>query len=250
MSPRTLLAIILHVPLLVALASWYGGAFWSLLLVPWLAVVVWSLVSSSCRWWGPVLAHFPTRSREVLITFQGRLLERELSTIMELMAQYQARGLFFVTGNTAQKQPELLRSLAQAGHVIGTSMLTDDSASYWKLGPRRLHQQLRRCRALLSSALPEGTELRWFRAPGELNHPFAQDALVEQQLERISHSVADDGALLRDGEAVLLRMRRSIHPGAIIRLTLGQLDASGAEALPWLLEELLLWLRGQGYTLG
>lgn len=249
-SPRLPLALLLLQPLCIAVVCWYAGAVWGLLLVPWLLVLLWSLFSPSCRWWGPVLAAFPTRGREVLITFQGQLQEVELAAVLGLLSRYQGRALFILTGHTVQHHADLVRRLALAGHAVGSSMMTDAAARYWKLSPRALRLELRHCRALLTAALPEGTELRWFRAPGEIHHPFAQEALVEQQLERISYSVADDGPVLKDGEAVLLRMRRHIRPGAILQLTLGQRDATGTATLPWLLEELLLWLKGQGYTIG
>jgi peptidoglycan/xylan/chitin deacetylase (PgdA/CDA1 family) len=250
MSRRLLLCELCLLPLQLALVAFFHSPWWLLGLVPLLLLLLWSLFAKKCSWWGPALQHFPTRGREVLITLDAAPHGLELEPVLQLLAHYQARALFFISGRRALQHPELVRRIAEAGHPIGCSMMEADVPSLWSRSPRSLRQEITAARTAILAALPEGTELRWFRSPGDQHHPALHGILQQLKMERIGWVVADDGPTLKDAEQVLLRLRRAVSPGAIILLRHGQKDARGAQTLPWLLEELLLWLKGQSYSLG
>jgi peptidoglycan/xylan/chitin deacetylase (PgdA/CDA1 family) len=245
-----MLCELMLLPLLIIAAGWLWSPWWELLLLPWAGLVGWSLFKKECHWWGGSMDSFPTRGREVLILIDGAPHGMELAPALDLLSQYKARALFMVTGLRAKRHPELVRHIVSAGHAVGCGMLVPDMPEFWRLTPGRLRSELRASVEAVRNAMPEGAELRWFRAPGDLNHPLLQETLVDMQLERVGWTVADDGPLLKDREAVLLRLRQGIRPGAIILLRHGQMDARGEATFLWLLEETLLWLQGQGYSMG
>jgi hypothetical protein len=129
-------------------------------------------------------------------------------------------------------------------------MMDAHAPDLWRRSRRSLNDEITAVKLAVSDSLPDGVEVRWFRSPRDQQNPFLNEVLSQLQMQRLGWTVADDGLLLKDPEALLIRMRREIVPGSILLLRHGQKDLHGAQTLPWLLEELLLWLRGQGYKLG
>jgi peptidoglycan-N-acetylglucosamine deacetylase len=250
MNRRLLVCELLLLPLQLAALAWVHAAWWLLLLLPWAGLLAWSLLRVKCDWWGSAMHRFPTRGREVLLALEDAPHALELQATLDLLTQYQARALFFVTGDRARRHPELIRRIYQAGHAIGCTALDAERPSFWRLGPQQLRAELRASVKLVRAALPAGAELRWFRAPADQHNAFLDEVLTELQLERVGWTTRDDGPLLKDGEEMLKRFRREISPGAIVLLRHGATTADGKACLPWLLEELLLWLKGQGYSMG
>jgi peptidoglycan-N-acetylglucosamine deacetylase len=245
-----LLCELLLLPVQLALAAWWWGPWWLLGLVLYGLVLIGSLLYPQSQWWGEIMLRFGTRGREVLITLDAAPHGLELEPVLALLAQYQARALFFVSGQRALHHPELVQRIAQSGHAIGCSLMNADAPDLWRRSKQSLREEISTMRSAVLAALPEGTELRWFRSPRDQQNPFLNQVLHDLGMQRLGWTVADDGPVLKDPEAVLIRMRREIAPGAIVLLRHGQKDLRGAQTLPWLLEELLLWLQGQGYKLG
>lgn len=81
--------------------------------------------------------------------------------ILRLLDRYQVRGTFFILGWVAQRFPQLVRQIDQAGHEIG-------SHSYWhqliyELTPDQFRADLQRSRDVLQQIL--GQEVTAYRAP-------------------------------------------------------------------------------------
>ncbi len=93
--------------------------------------------------------HFPSR----VVDNTRRLLD--------VLAQQDVTGTFFVLGWVADKYPDLVRQIDAAGHEIG-------SHSYWhrlvyELDPREFREDLRQSRRVLEDAI--GRSVTAFRAP-------------------------------------------------------------------------------------
>jgi peptidoglycan-N-acetylglucosamine deacetylase len=250
MNRRLLVCELLVLPLQLAAAAWFHSGWWLLGLLPWAGLLAWSLLHPKCAWWGEAMHRFPTRGREVLIVIDHAPQALELQATLDLLARYQARALFMVSGARAKKHPELVQRIAACGHAVGCTAMNAEEPDFWRMGPQALRSQLRASVQAVRGAMPAGAELRWFRSPGDQHNAFLDEVLVELQLERVGWTARDDGARLKDREAMLVHFRQHTQPGAILLLRQGQTDANGQGSFLWLLEELLLWLRGQGYSLG
>jgi polysaccharide deacetylase family protein (PEP-CTERM system associated) len=87
-------------------------------------------------------------------------LEKGLGRLLDLMAASSARGTFFFLAPVAERHPELLRRVAEAGHEIGCHGWSHDLL--YEMGRERFRDETRRARDVLSQRL--GRAVRAYRA--------------------------------------------------------------------------------------
>ena len=111
-------------------------------------------------------------------TLESRV-EGSVHRILDLLAQYEARGTFFVVGWVANRHPEIVRSIAQAGHEIGSH--TWDHVRVTRQTPAQFRRSVRRSKQLLEDIT--GNVVVGFRAPSFSIVPgreWALDILLEE----------------------------------------------------------------------
>lgn len=247
---RIILITCLVAPLLALIVGVLWAGIWALLLLlPPLGLYLWATLNRHCEWWGPVLDSFPTRHREVLLTFDDSPDPEETPRVLDLLDEQQAKGLFFITGSRACQHPELVQEIVARGHGIGVHPMNYDPAQFWRLAPKALEQEIHSSLTALRRIMP-GHELRWFRAPGGQRNHWLDPMALSEGLTLMGCSARDDGKKLNDFDSTVIRLRRDIDLGGLVCLHHGQTDKAGERTLIPLVEELLLWLRGQGYKLG
>ena len=82
--------------------------------------------------------------------FESRL-EKNTEETLELLAQYNAKATFFVLGWIAEKYPELIRTIAEAGHEIASRGHLHQPLL--KLSPEARREDLRRSREVLEDTV-------------------------------------------------------------------------------------------------
>jgi polysaccharide deacetylase family protein (PEP-CTERM system associated) len=102
-------------------------------------------------------------------------VEQNVDRLLELFAQFGARGTFFVLGEVAARHPALVRRIAAAGHELGTHGL--DHELLWRLSPAVFRQDLQRAKGLVEDAA--GAPVRGFRAPKFSITDWSLDVLLE-----------------------------------------------------------------------
>lgn len=93
-------------------------------------------------------------------TFTPRV-ERNVVRILELMDIYKAKGTFFVLGWVAERFPNLIRQIAQAGHEIGCH--SHEHKRIHVLSPEGFRSDLRQAKSLLEDQVQQ--PVRCYRAP-------------------------------------------------------------------------------------
>jgi len=93
---------------------------------------------------------------------RSSLVERYTDHILKLCDEAGVRATFFLLGWVAERHPEMVRRIAQAGHEIGTH-------SYWhrkvyELTPQVFADDIRRSIEVIRAAVPD-CEIQGFRAP-------------------------------------------------------------------------------------
>ena len=244
-----LVACLAAIPLALALGLLWAGPWAALILIPPAGLYLWATLNPQCEWWGPVMHSFPTRHREVLLTFDDAPYPDETRQVLDLLDADQAKGLFFITGERACQDSDLVKEIVERGHAIGVQPMRYDPGSFWRLSRSALEQEIGSTVSALKSLLPEH-ELRWFRAPGLRRNHWLHGVLEREGLTLMGCSASDDGLRLQDFDETVIRLRRDIDQGALVCLHHGQKDKAGEATLVPLVQELLLWLRGQGYKLG
>src|SRR3989475_5497503 len=110
--------------------------------------------------------------------FESRLTG-SVSRLLDLLARHEARGTFFVVGWVAERQPDLVRRIALAGHEIASHSW--DHARVTDQSPLTFRDSVRRAKYLLEDLA--GAPVLGFRAPSFSIVPgreWALDVLIEE----------------------------------------------------------------------
>jgi peptidoglycan/xylan/chitin deacetylase (PgdA/CDA1 family) len=147
--------------------------------------------------------------------------------ILDRLSAFGASAVFFVVGRLAERYPELIREISQAGHEIGLHGYDhDDLASYDVDRLGHLDRNMARVEALIcdiTGVLPIG-----FRAPYLLGPHFYRrevyDILAAHGYRWVSNrEIRYPVELLRPTRVPLPRSWRQIPPGASARVTRSRL---------------------------
>jgi len=106
-------------------------------------------------------------------------VEGQMALLLELLARHEARATVFALGWLAERQPELIRTIAQAGHEIASHGW--DHVRVTHQTPRHFRDSVRRSKAVLEDI--SGSPVLGFRAPSFSIVPgreWALDVLIEE----------------------------------------------------------------------
>jgi polysaccharide deacetylase family protein (PEP-CTERM system associated) len=98
--------------------------------------------------------------------------------VLDALASHGVKATFFVLGMAAEKSPEIVRAIAEAGHEIQSHGYSH--VEVFKMTEAEFREDLRRSKGLLENLL--GTEIYGFRAPSfsiDERTPWALDVLAE-----------------------------------------------------------------------
>jgi Polysaccharide deacetylase len=183
--------------------------------------------------------------------------------ILDRLSAFGAPAVFFVVGRLAERYPELIREISQAGHEIGLHGYDhDDLASYDAKRLGDLDRDMARVEALIGDIT--GTPPIGFRAPYLLGPRFYRrevyDILAAHGYRWVSNrEIRYPIELLRPDRMPLPRSRRQVPPAAAARVARNRLmlavlnaglvarETFGGSALGrlrWLLADRPPFLRG------
>jgi peptidoglycan/xylan/chitin deacetylase (PgdA/CDA1 family) len=144
--------------------------------------------------------------------------------LLEILDRYHARATFFMIGENARRHPDLVRRVAQAGHVIGNHSW--NHSVFPSLTRRERRAQIKAC---TSAIAPYGQRL--FRPPqGYHNLASHLDALW-LGYKVVNWNVAVDDWCSLDADWMAGRLMSQISPGSVILLHDGLCDPVGDQYL-------------------
>lgn len=115
-----------------------------------------------------LVRRLPSRCRaSVLLTFDDGPVRGVTEGVLDRLADFNARALFFVLGRRVEAAPELARTIAERGHAVGNHSHDHDMARLPSIGAYL--RDVRRCSDAVAAAT--GAQPRYFRAPGGRIHP-------------------------------------------------------------------------------
>ncbi len=98
---------------------------------------------------------------EVALTFDDGPNGRTTLDLLDLLARHNARATFFLVGQHVQQQPEIVRAVHAAGHLIGNHTWTHPWLVY--RSERTIRDELQRTNSALEDTL--GEAVHYFRPP-------------------------------------------------------------------------------------
>ena len=111
-------------------------------LLPAHAALLYATLSPYCQWLGPVVTRFRTDRREVWLTIDDGPAPGETEAVLEVLERFGARATFFLIGDRAERNPELVEKIREAGHGIGNHTATHPQAWWWTLPRFRVEAEV------------------------------------------------------------------------------------------------------------
>ena len=83
----------------------------------------------------------------ILLTFDDGPCAETTPQVLDILDRYQVKAAFFVVGNRIEKSPEILRMIAERGHLVGNHSYHHSPRPL--VNPFRIFDDLRKCAALI-----------------------------------------------------------------------------------------------------
>ena len=184
-----------------------------------------------------VVRHGAADRPAVALTFDDGPDDRYTPAILDILAEHQVPGTFFINGVRAERSGDVLRRIVKEGHTLASHGWAH--ARYSALTPDGIRADLNRNKELIKE-LGGDTEL--FRPPYGALDMIAAEVVVNQGYHIVLWSIDTRDWMNRTADEIVNTVLEEIHPGAIIlQHSAGgsDMDLSGTvEALPIIIREL------------
>lgn len=162
----------------------------------------------------------PKTGRRMAITFDDGPNGAFTQQVLALLERHQAKATFFMIGQNVDRQPDLARQVARAGHAVGSH-----TYSHQKLHAVSLAQAAgeieRGHAALVAAGLPDQ---RLFRAPHGLKTFSVVRHLAAKGLRLVAWTAGVFDTDCPRADVIARRARRFVRPGAILLLHDGKFE--------------------------
>lgn len=155
------------------------------------------------------ITHVSTQDAVAALTFDDGPQPESTPRLLDILKRYQARATFFMVGETAQRHPDIVRRVAQAGHAIGNHSW--DHPSFPLITGRERQAQIRTCEKAIA---PYGQRL--FRPPYGHQSVASRLDVLWLGYQVVTWNVETHDWLDHDAEWIANRIVSKIEPGSVI----------------------------------
>jgi peptidoglycan/xylan/chitin deacetylase (PgdA/CDA1 family) len=168
-------------------------------------------LNPSSRLFGPV----QTRCESgIWLTIDDGPDPRDTPAILDLLDEHGAKATFFLIGEKAERQPDLVREIVRRGHQIGNHSWSHPQATFWCLGPIRTYREIARCQLALKTITGKAPSL--FRAPVGHSNIFVHPVMERLGLRLVGWDSRGFDGVARPLAEVTAAIRNSATNGSII----------------------------------
>jgi len=178
----------------------------------------------------------------VALTFDDGPSPLDTPRVLDILREKNVKATFFVVGERAEQQPEIVRRACREGHLVANHTWSHPSL-FCFLTPARLRSEIERGEASIQKI--SGSRPRYFRSPVGLRHPLLGLYLREAGLEYISWRLRTYDTILWKSGDLASRILDNVTSGDIILMH--DRRASGADVMVNALPGVIDKLRSRGF---
>ncbi|KSU84036.1 Peptidoglycan/xylan/chitin deacetylase, PgdA/CDA1 family [Fictibacillus enclensis] len=193
-----------------------------------------------------IIKNGPTERKEFFLTFDDGPHPVYTPQLLDLLKSYNVPAAFFIVGERAEREPELLKRMSNEGHTVGIHHQTHSNS--WLLTPGKLKKEISRCATVIQQAT--GKKADFYRPPWGRFNLFSLLLAREYQIIMWS-SITGDWKAGQGKDKLAAKLKKSLHSGCIYLLhDNGENPGADDEAPSVMLEALrgfLEYAQRQGY---
>jgi peptidoglycan-N-acetylglucosamine deacetylase len=187
--------------IMVAIA--YGGAIGLGVAIPQL------------RFFGPFICQGNNQRRCVALTFDDGPDARSTPALLDLLREARVPAAFFCIGQRVEADRDLAARIAREGHLVQNHSFSHNVMTNF-FSVARLRSEVARAQTTIQKATDVAP--RMYRPPIGHSNPRVFRVARELGLAVIGWSVRSLDTQIRSPERVVARIKKRLHPGAIILL--------------------------------
>jgi peptidoglycan-N-acetylglucosamine deacetylase len=158
------------------------------------------------------IMRMPGRGRRMTLTFDDGPDPEYTPHVLDILAKYDVRAMFFLCGQCVAGNRELVARMADDGHVVGNHTWTHPLLT--ALSRRRIRDEMKRTSDVIEDAY--GERPQWFRAPyGAWNRTVFRLG-AEMGMEPLAWTVDTTDWMLPGVRTIVHRVERDAAPGAVV----------------------------------
>ena len=177
------------------------------------------------QWYGRTFTSLPQRTRQIALTYDDGPNDPHTLALLEVLARHGVNATFFLIGRYVEQRPDIVRDIAQAGHVIGNHTFMHPLLIFKSKSETR--NELIRCRAAIQNAV--GNHSNLFRPPFGGRRPATLRAARELGLEPVMWNITSYDWNAPPAAVIEGKVSRRIRGGDVILLHDGGHKAMGAD---------------------
>ena len=152
----------------------------------------------------------PRSSRRIALTFDDGPSDWT-PAVLDVLASFQVTATFFVCGRNAERQPELMQSLASAGHEVGNH--TYSHPCLLLHSARTAEDEIRRTQRIIGETA--GVVPKWFRPPYGVRAPGLRRILPALDLTSVLWTAIGNDWKCKADQIVARVLRKTANGGII-----------------------------------
>lgn len=207
-----------------------------------IALSVWLAYGSAVISSGVYLKAFcreRTEDKRVYLTFDDGPVREITPEVLDVLDRHSAKACFFCIGSRIKGNEDIIGRAVSSGHTVGIHSWSHSPFLPF-FGRKKIYGEIISCREALESIA--GKDVRLFRPPFGVTDPAIAAAVKMSGCQTVGWSIRTFDTMGKTPEEVLAKVRRKLHPGAVILMHDRLPDC------PATLDLVLTYLESQGYA--
>lgn len=180
-----------------------------------------------------------TEVKRVYLTFDDGPVREITPQVLDVLDRHSAKACFFCIGSRIKGNEDIIRRAVASGHTVGIHSWSH-SPFFPFFGRKKIYGEIVSCREALRNITVE--DVRLFRPPFGVTDPAIAAAVKRSGCLTVGWSIRTFDTMGKTPEEVLDKVRRKLHPGAVILMHDRLPDC------PRTLDLVLTYLESEGYA--
>ena len=183
------------------------------MIVFYLALVAYGTTVLSAQFFIDVRSSGNNSLNAIAITFDDGPITGKTEKILDILSSNKVPAAFFCIGNRVDANPELVKRIYEAGHLLGNH-------SYWHKSTfdlqssKKIGQELSDTNDAIERAA--GVRPAYFRPPYGITNPMVARAINKGMYKTVGWTVRSFDTISKDRQSLLRRVTKSLKSGDIV----------------------------------